>query len=85
MTHWGILLYNDKIPTLVDSRNDTAGTPPPPPERPNSFDFMQFLGKFGKIICWRPPWGVDAPYPREEILDPPLSNLNGSRNMSNYC
>ena len=31
---------------------------------PNSFNFMQFLGKFGKIICWRPlgelappPWG----------------------------
>ena len=27
---------------------------------PNSFNFMQFLGKFGKIICWR-PWGVGAP------------------------
>ena len=22
---------------------------------PNSFDFMQFLGNFGKIVCWRPP------------------------------
>ena len=28
---------------------------------PNSFNFMQFLGKFGKIICWRPSWGVGAP------------------------
>ena len=22
---------------------------------------MQFLGKFGKIVCWRPPWRVGAP------------------------
>ena len=25
------------------------------PEGPNSFNSMQFLGKFGKIVCWRPP------------------------------
>ena len=36
------------------------GTRPPPGDQ-NSFDFMQFLGKFGKIVCWRPPWGVGAP------------------------
>ena len=30
---------------------------------PNSFNFMQFLGKFGKIVCWRPP-GELAPPPR---------------------
>ena len=34
------------------------------PQVPNSFNFMQFLGKFGKIICWRSHLG--------EILDPPL-------------
>ena len=34
---------------------------PPPPGGPNSFNFMQFLGKYGKIVCWRPPWGVGAP------------------------
>ena len=28
---------------------------PPPPWRPNSFDFMQFSGKFGKIVSWRAP------------------------------
>ena len=22
---------------------------------------MQFLGKFGKFVCWRPRWGVGAP------------------------
>ena len=27
----------------------------PPPLRPNSFNFMQFLGEFGKIACSRPP------------------------------
>ena len=44
------------------------------PPRPNSFNFMHFLGNFGKIVCWRPP-----PPPRgswrpllEKILDPPL-------------
>ena len=35
-----------------------------PPGGPNSFNSMQFLGKFGKIICWRSHLG--------EILDPPL-------------
>ena len=30
---------------------------------PNSFNFMQFLGKFGKIVRWRPP-GELAPLPR---------------------
>ena len=40
-----------------------ATPPPPPPGRPNSFDFMQFSGKFGKIVCWR-SWGVGAPPPR---------------------
>ena len=34
-----------------------------PPGGPNSFNFMQFLGKFGKIVCWRPP-GELAPPPR---------------------
>ena len=36
---------------------------PPSPGGPNSFNFMQFLGNFGKIVCWRPP-GELAPPPR---------------------
>ena len=36
---------------------------PPPLGGPNSFNFMQFLGNFGKIVCWRPP-GELAPPPR---------------------
>ena len=42
-----------------------------PPGSPNSFNFMQFWGKFGKIVCWRPPWGNWCPL-IGEILDPPL-------------
>ena len=42
-----------------------------PPWGPNSFNFMQFLGKFGKIVCWRPPLGSWRPL-LGEILDPPL-------------
>ena len=33
------------------------------PQGPNSFNFMQFLGKFGKIVCWCPP-GELTPPPR---------------------
>ena len=32
---------------------------------------MQFLGNFGKIVCWRPPPGSWRPL-LGEILDPPL-------------
>ena len=30
----------------------------------HSLNFMQFLGKFGKFVCWRPPPGELAPPPR---------------------
>ena len=29
----------------------------------HSFNFVQFLGNFGKFVCWRPP-GELAPPPR---------------------
>ena len=35
----------------------------PPGPNSNSFNFMQLLGKFAKILCWRPPGGL-APLPR---------------------
>ena len=28
---------------------------------PNSFNFMQFLGNFGKIVCWCPPGELAPP------------------------
>ena len=34
------------------------------PPGPNSFNFMQFLGNFAKIVCWRPPSRELAPPPR---------------------
>ena len=45
-----------------------------PPTAKNFLNFMQFFGKFGKIICWRPhPRGL-VPL-LQGILDPPLINL----------
>ena len=52
----------DKLPTLIASGQW-------PPGCPNSFDFMQFSGKFGKIICWPPPGSWCPP---RDILDLPL-------------
>ena len=46
----------------------------PPPGRPNSFDFMQFSGKFG---VFTPPLEGSRP-PLGKILDPPLQ-YTGSR------
>ena len=44
---------------------------PPPPTVQNFLDFMQFFGKFDKIICWRPPPEGWRPL-LQGILDPPL-------------
>ena len=49
----------------------SAARLPPPLRGPNSFNFMQFLGNFGKIVCWRPP-GSWRPL-LGEILDLPLA------------
>ena len=35
------------------------------PPGPNYLNFMQYLGKFGKIVCWHPP---------RELLSPPQGN-----------
>ena len=42
------------------------------PGGPNSFNFMQFWGKFGKIVCWPLPSESWRPH-LGEILDPPLT------------
>ena len=41
------------LPTSGGSKGGTRDSPLP--GGPNSFNFMQFLGKFGKILCWCPP------------------------------
>ena len=49
------------------------GAPPvrAPPTAQNFLDFMQFFGKFDKIVCWRPPEGRRPLL--QGILDPPLT------------
>ena len=42
------------------------------PRHPNSFDFMQFPGEFGKIVGWR-PMNSGCPH-LGEILIPPLDH-----------
>ena len=53
------------VNTTVGGANPTIGTRSalPPPPGPNSFNFMQFLGKFGKIICLRLHGGFATPPP----------------------
>ena len=57
-----ILLRLDVNKPVADLRRGREGRPP---VGPNSFNFMQFLGKFGKIVCWRPP-----PPPGELVPSP---------------
>ena len=45
------------------------------PPGPNSFNFMQFLGKFGKFVCWHLPLESWRPH-LGEILDPPLHSVS---------
>ena len=52
---------NEKPSSFSGGFRGGAGARPPPSKRPNSFNFMQFSGKFGKIVCWRPPPGQLAP------------------------
>ena len=44
----------------------------PPPTAQNFLDFIQFLGKFDKIICWCPPRG-SAPPPTGNPVSAPVS------------
>ena len=60
LTSFGI--YPLSVSRPVANLRGAQGTRAPP-GGPNSFNFMQFLGKFGKIVCWRPPWEL-APPPR---------------------
>ena len=51
-----------------------------PPGGPNSFNFMQFLGNFCKIVCWRPPLRSWRPL-LGEILDPELILVGHCNNL----
>ena len=54
-------------PSLADLR--ARGTCAPFHEGPISFNFMQFLGNFGKIVYWWPP-----PLPLQELAPKPRGN-----------
>ena len=58
------------VVTIGGSRGGREGRTPPP-GRPNSFDFMQFSGKFG---VFTPPLEGSRP-PLGKILDPPLVTM----------
>ena len=49
------------------SGGSKGGARDAPPGGANSFNSMQFLGNFGKIVCWRPP-------PPGELAPPPRGN-----------
>ena len=51
--------------------NLRRAAPPPPLTAQIVFNFMQFYGQFGKIVCWRPAQEGCHPLPRG-ILDPSL-------------
>ena len=48
--------------------------PPPKPPTPHQgakfFQFHEVFGKFGKILCWRHPWRVGAPFFRASWIRP---------------
>ena len=54
----------------LDSKILDAHPPSPPPLESKFFQFHAVLGKFGKIVCWRPlkGWYLHL----DGILDPPL-------------
>ena len=67
------LQYNRRFSPLADLGGGVRGREgrTPPPGRPNSFDFMQFSGKFG---VFTPPLEGSRP-PLGKILDPPLQSI----------
>ena len=60
-------IFNFHALSVADLRGTRGMRAPLHPWGPNSFNFMQFLGKFGKIVCWRPP-------PPGELASPPWGN-----------
>ena len=48
---------------------------------PNSFDFMQFSGNFGKFVSWPSPPGELVPHPWGN----PVSATAGYRIFFNIC
>ena len=55
------ILFESHSATLT-SGGSKGGVPArAPPTDQNFLDFMQFFGKFDKIVCWRPPRWLAPP------------------------
>ena len=46
---------------IISLRNSVADLGGAPPTVQNVLNFMQFSGKFGKIVCWHPPGWLTPP------------------------
>ena len=57
------------IVTVFVFDHHSMGDELPPPPGQNFFIFIQFLGKIGQTVGWRPPF--TGWHPLWEILDPP--------------
>ena len=66
--------------STVADLGGTQGTRPPPPGGQILSISCSFLGKYGKIVCWRSPPVSWRPLLIGEILDPPLFNAVDSLN-----
>ena len=58
---WFFYVHFEICCVCVCSDGSKGGARHAPSGGPNSFNFMQFLGKFGKIVCWRPPGELEPP------------------------
>ena len=56
-------------PSMLQWRIQGGGAPSPLTNQ-NFLNFMQFLGKSGKCVCWRPPSGLAHHCYRESCIRP---------------
>ena len=70
-------MNTDSVNKAVYGSGGSKGDTGTPLGGPNSFNFMQFLRKFGKIVCWCHPPESWRPL-LGEILVPPLYGFAGS-------
>ena len=67
---------NKKLPLQWRIQGGAPGARPPTAQI--FLAFMQFLGKFDKIVCWRPPGGLPPPPTGNPGSVPALTELEPS-------
>ena len=68
--HLHLYLVGLSLISFFAEHSYPSGAPGPPDQ--NFLNFMQFLGKSDKFVCWRPPAPQGSCPLIREILDPPL-------------